>query len=178
MSLKPKKDKIYKVRDPVHGFVKLDAQEMDIVNSPVYQRLRRIRQLSLTEMLYPGANHTRFEHSLGVLQLASEMFDHITADEGNLDRLGIKRKDLERPRKMIRLAALLHDIGHAPFSHAGEGVMPLLPENHLRYKEGKQERYEHEDYSIAAIKWIFRDYIDKNPTCDTLGIKAEDVAAL
>ena len=93
MSLKSKIDKVYKVRDPVHGFVKLDAQEMDIIDSPIYQRLRRIRQLSLTEMVYPGANHTRLEHSLGVVPLASEMFDNVTADEDNLKRLGIIREN-------------------------------------------------------------------------------------
>ena len=72
-------DKKYKVRDPVYGFVKLDAQEMEIVNSPYFQRLRRIKQLSLTDMVYPGANHTRFEHSLGVVQMASDMFDNIVS---------------------------------------------------------------------------------------------------
>ena len=178
MSFKSKIDKIYKVRDPVHGFVKLDAQEMDIIDSPVYQRLRRIRQLSLTEMVYPGANHTRFEHSLGVVQLASEMFDNVTADEDNLKRLGITRDHLKRPRKIIRLAALLHDIGHAPFSHAGEGVMPLLPVKHPRYKKDKFERYKHEDYSIEAVKLLFRDYIENHPCCNMLDIKAEEVAAL
>ena len=170
--------KEYKVRDLIYGFVKLDAQEMDIVNSHYYQRLRRIRQLSLTEMVYPGANHTRFEHSLGVVQMATEMFDNITRQEHSLEKLGIKKEGLKRTRKIIRLAALLHDIGHPPFSHAGEEAAPKLPLDHPHYKAGVKERYDHEDYSIAAIKFVFRDYIDTHHACEALGIKAEDITAL
>ena len=60
-----------KIRDVVYGFVALDEQESQIIDHPVYQRLRRIRQLSLTDMVYPGATHNRFEHSIGVMQMAS-----------------------------------------------------------------------------------------------------------
>lgn len=116
-------DKDYKVRDPIYGFIKLDAQEMDIINSKYYQRLRRIKQLSLTDMVYPGANHTRFEHSLGVVQMASDIFDNIVRQKKNRERLKLEENALARTRKIIRLAALLHDIGHAPFSHAGEEKM-------------------------------------------------------
>ena len=62
----------YEIRDPVYGFIQFDEWERDIINHPVFQRLRRIRQLALTEMVYPGAVHTRFEHSLGVMHLATE----------------------------------------------------------------------------------------------------------
>ena len=60
---------MYEVRDVIYGFVKFDEQERDIINHPAFQRLRRIRQLSLTDMVYSGATHTRFEHSIGVMQL-------------------------------------------------------------------------------------------------------------
>jgi len=176
--IKSKIDKEYKIRDPVYGFVKLDAQEMDIINSSFYQRLRRIRQLSLTEMVYPGANHTRFEHSLGVVQMATEMFDNIAGQKHNREKLGVEWDDLKRTKKIIRLAALLHDIGHAPFSHAGESSMPLLLPKHPKYKMGEVKRYEHEDYSIAAIKLVFRDYIENHRFGEALGIKAEDVTSL
>ena len=178
MSIPSKLGKEYKVRDPIYGFVKLDAQEMEIVNSEYFQRLRRIRQLSLTDMVYPSANHTRFEHSLGVVQMASDMFDNIVSKAANRDRLGLQTGNLARLRKVIRLAALLHDIGHAPFSHAGEDSMPLLPKDHVRYKSDKALRYEHEDYSIAAVKFIFRDYIENHPLVKTEGIKAEEIASL
>lgn len=178
MPIVSKIDKLYKVRDPIYGFVKLDAQEMDIVNSQYFQRLRRIKQLSLTDMVYPGANHTRFEHSLGVVQMASDIFDNIVSKDSNIEKLGIQRDYLKRTRKIIRLAALLHDVGHAPFSHAGEGSMPLLPCEHFRYENNKNNRYEHEDYSIAAIKYIFKDYIQNHRLGEALGIKVEDITAL
>lgn len=65
----------YEIRDPVHGFIRLNQLEWDVINQPVFQRLRRIRQLAWTDMVYPGAMHTRFEHSLGVMHVASRMFD-------------------------------------------------------------------------------------------------------
>lgn len=178
MPITSKLDKEYKVRDPIYGFIKLDAQEMDIVNSKYYQRLRRIKQLSLTDMVYPGANHTRFEHSLGVVQMASDIFDNIIKRDANCKRLDLNREDLMRTRKIIRLAALLHDIGHAPFSHAGEDSMPLLPKTHIRYKDGKNLHYEHEDYSIAAVKFVFKDYIENHRRGEALGIKVDDVTGL
>jgi len=102
-------DKEYKIRDPIYGFVLLDSQEMEIVNSIYFQRLRRIKQLSLTDMIYPGACHTRFEHSLGVIQMASDMFDNIVRNNSNREKLFLKDAAIERTRKIVRMAALLHD---------------------------------------------------------------------
>jgi len=172
--------KTKKIRDVVYGFVVLDEQECAIIDHPVFQRLRRIRQLSLTDMVYPGATHTRFEHSIGVLQMATDMFNCIVAnnkqaleDAYSLDDSGIKNA-----QKIIRLAALLHDIGHAPFSHSGEDLMPLLPTNHRRYVEGANKRYEHEEYSIAIIKDVFKSIIEEHPLNRNYRIKVEDVTAL
>ncbi len=94
------------IRDPVHGFIRLDATDCQLADTKPVQRLRRIHQLALASALYPGATHTRFEHSLGVLHVASAM----------CDRLGI---DGDRKR-LIQQAALLHDVGHGPFSHVSE----------------------------------------------------------
>lgn len=178
MASKSNIDKEYKVRDPIYGFIRLDAQEMAIVNSPHFQRLRRIKQLSLTDMVYPSANHTRFEHSLGVMQMASDMFENIARNPNTLRRLKLQLDAVPRIKKIIRLAALLHDIGHAPFSHSGEDAMPPLPSNHPRYQPNKRKCYTHEDYSIAAIKFLFRDLIEQHSVCENLGIKAEDIVAL
>lgn len=71
------------IRDPVYGFITLNEWEKKIIEHPAFQRLRRIRQLGLTDMLYPGAMHTRFEHSLGVMHLATKMFDAIVGDEND-----------------------------------------------------------------------------------------------
>ncbi len=167
--------KYKKIRDIVYGFVTLDEQECAIIDHPAFQRLRRIKQLSLTDMVYPGANHTRFEHSIGVMQMASDMFDSIITKKQNLlsDELSLDTSSIQVYRKIIRLAALLHDVGHAPFSHSGEDLMPLLPKGHIGYVEGQEKRYEHEDYSIEIIKTVFKNIIEQHPI-----IKVEDVTAL
>jgi len=164
--------KIKKIRDVVYGFVFLDEQECAIIDHPVFQRLRRIKQLSLTDMVYPGATHTRFEHSIGVMQMASDMYDSIISKKPakeilaslSLDEAGIKKY-----RKIVRLAALLHDIGHAPFSHAGEDLMPPLPTGHKRYK--------HEDYSIEIIKTIFKELIECHES-NSYSVTVDEVTAL
>lgn len=116
----------HSVRIPVHGFVPITEWERDIVNHPVFQRLRRIRQLAFTEHLYPGASHSRFEHSLGVMHVATMLYDTLAEKYQHLltDRLGYDPQ-ASRARTLVRLAALLHDVGHAPLSHSTESLMPL-----------------------------------------------------
>ena len=69
--------RIFEIRCPVHGFIPFDEWERDIINHPAFQRLRRIRQLAWTDQVYPGAMHTRFEHSLGVMHIATQLFDTV-----------------------------------------------------------------------------------------------------
>lgn len=97
------------VKDPIHGYILLDELALGLIDTPEVQRLRRIRQLGLSNFVYPGANHTRFEHSLGTLHLADQL----------LDQLGIAGKE----RDEVQAAALLHDIGHGPFSHSTEELL-------------------------------------------------------
>ncbi|MGB3924865.1 MAG: HD domain-containing protein [Caldicoprobacterales bacterium] len=151
--------KYYYIRDPIHGFIELTEWEMVIINRPEFQRLRRIKQLSLSEMVYPATTHTRFEHSLGVMHVATQMFDNIVQRNKKFLQQELNYDDtaLERQRILIRFASLLHDIGHAPFSHAGEELMPYKSGSNAG--EGKQ-RYKHEDYSIAIIDNNFKEYID------------------
>lgn len=126
------------IRDPVHVFIKLDPHERETVNSRPFQRLRYIRQLASAYLIYPGAAHSRFEHSLGVMELAGRIFDVITSPENLLDPVPERFPQLNNPeeksywRKVLRLAALCHDLGHLPFSHAAE--KELLPPgwNHER----------------------------------------------
>lgn len=95
------------IRDPVHDYIELDELALSLIDTPQMQRLRRIRQLGFSNLVYPGANHTRFEHSLGVYHLAGYL---------------VKQVD-EHLQKELLAAALLHDIGHGPFSHATEGLI-------------------------------------------------------
>ena len=122
---------IHEIRDPIHVFIKLDSQERQVLDSQPVQRLRHINQLALTYLLYPGATHKRFEHSLGVMELASRIFDVVTHPEhlsDNIRDLFPQINDLDKCkywRRVLRMAALCHDIGHLPFSHASEDE--LLP---------------------------------------------------
>ncbi len=101
------------IKDPVHGYVYINRTEKDVVDSFPVQRLHRLRQLAGAEYVYPGANHTRFEHSIGTMYLAQKLTEnpnlsqHLAEDEA----------------QMIRLAALLHDVGHGPFSHVFEHLL-------------------------------------------------------
>ena len=97
------------ISDPVHGYVKLDDLALDLVDTPQMQRLRWIKQLGLANLVYPGANHTRFEHSLGAFHLASRLAHHL-----ELDR---------EEQQELRAAVLLHDVGHGPLSHVTESVL-------------------------------------------------------
>jgi len=97
------------IKDPVHGYVEVEEFALALLDSPVLQRLRYIKQLGFSYLVYPGANHTRFEHSLGTMFLAD---------------VACRRFGLSDPeRTLVVAAALLHDIGHGPFSHASEPLM-------------------------------------------------------
>ena len=84
--------KVYEIRCPVHGFIPINDWEREIINQPAFQRLRRIRQLAWTDMLYPGAMHTRFEHSLGVMHVATRLYDAIAVRSGDLAALPLLKR--------------------------------------------------------------------------------------
>lgn len=106
------REKYLNIIDPIHDFIQVYDHELPIVSHSIFQRLRRIRQLSSAHLIYPGAHHTRFEHSLGVMHIAGQV-GHILHDKEIL-----KLDDI----KMLRLAGLLHDVGHGPFSHIFEEI--------------------------------------------------------
>jgi HD superfamily phosphohydrolase len=105
------------IRDPVHGYVRLEGLALELADTPQMQRLRWIKQLGLANLVYPGANHTRFEHSLGAYHMAALLTRH----------LGLEDED----RLTVCAAALLHDVGHGPLSHATEAALaPFLRTDH------------------------------------------------
>ena len=124
---------MHEIRDPIHVFIRLDSDERKVLDSHPFQRLRHIHQLAMTSLVYPGATHKRFEHSLGVMELASRVFDVVTNPDNVTDEIRnlltpLKHNNIDRLRywrRVLRLAALCHDIGHLPFSHAAE--QELLP---------------------------------------------------
>ena len=107
------------IRDSVYGDISLSNFEVRIMDMPQFQRLRRIKQLGLISLIYPGATHTRFEHSIGTMNLGSKLSEE----------LGLNSDDIE----LIRASALLHDIGHGPFSHVSEGVLSVPHEELTKY---------------------------------------------
>ncbi len=102
------------IADPIHKYIRFSQVEKDVIDSPAFQRLRRIRQLAGAHLVYPSAQHSRFEHSLGAMHIAG------LAGESLLDKGYIDHAEIVQD---LRLAALLHDIGHGPFSHLFEEVL-------------------------------------------------------
>ncbi len=119
---------VHEIRDPIHVFIRFDDDERRVIDSRPFQRLRHIHQLAMTYLVYPGASHKRFEHSLGVMELAGKVYD-VVMNRGlpkNLEEyVKGKGQDFTYWRSVLRMAALCHDLGHLPFSHAAE--THLLP---------------------------------------------------
>lgn len=113
------------IQDAVHGYIKLNSEEKAVIDTPQMQRLRKIQQLGLSSLVYPSASHSRFEHSLGVMELS--------------DRFAENLKLSDHKKQEIRMAALLHDSGHGPFSHVSERV-------------AEKQGYSHEDFSCRKIE--------------------------
>ena len=99
------------IRDPLYGFISLSKIETNVIDSDIFKRLQHIKQLSHTYLVYPSATHTRFEHSLGTMHISDLM----------IKKLNIRKNNQQK----IRLACLLHDVGHGPFSHLFENILKV-----------------------------------------------------
>ncbi|SCX35014.1 HD domain-containing protein [Agrobacterium rosae] len=134
-----------RVRDPIHGLIifekhnQIDQLAWSLIDTPEFQRLRRIRQLGMSEYVFPSATHTRFAHSIGVYHNARRLMEVVKQEEG--------KAYLPERAEEILIAALLHDVGHGPFSHTFEGSREALAE---RYKLGPIEK--HEKFSANIIR--------------------------
>ncbi len=132
------------IRDPVHGSIPINDSEIQIIEHPFFQRLRNIKQLGFSEYVFPGATHTRYLHSIGVMNVATLVFNSLFKDQNS--------KEIQRLKESLRLGCLLHDIGHAPLSHSTESVMPMVSSLKLPNQFVDRERQAtHEDYTIKSI---------------------------
>lgn len=135
------------IRDPIHGSIPLDDWAIPLVDSAVMQRLRRVQQLGTAHLVYPGAHHKRFEHSLGAHHLAGRLAAGVGLDHTET--------------KTVRAAALLHDVGHGPFSHAFEELV-------------RETGHRHEETSQDLIRWgplgdlLRQGGIDPGPVADAV----------
>ncbi len=160
----------YEIRDPIHRTIVIDEMERQVVDHPWIQRLRHIKQLGFVSLVYPGAVHDRFQHSLGVMHLAAERFRRLLRNQPEAFA-GFAQTDLEYAYRLARFSGLLHDAGHAPFSHTAEAFLPgveavVLPADW--YREGGQpagRQATHEDLSLAVIHGLVGQ-----------GVLAEDLA--
>lgn len=153
-----------RIFDSVHGLISFEGEYEDlgkILDTPAFQRLRRVRQLGFADLVYPGATHTRFAHSVGVFKNARDMLAIAHR------YLGEEGYEKERARVAL-LAALLHDIGHGPFSHVFEEATRNIDSNALKHEEWSA-RIIHEDRTLNGVlkeigkKWCIED-IDKKVT--------------
>jgi HD superfamily phosphohydrolase len=113
---------VKRIFDPVHHFIELSTGEAQLLDLPVMQRLRRLRQLGLAYLAFPSAEHSRFSHALGALAMGTRAFDEIVR-HGRSSFGG--EADIAYQRRLVRAALLLHDVGHGPFSHACEHVLGI-----------------------------------------------------
>ncbi|MCX8197235.1 MAG: HD domain-containing protein [Candidatus Micrarchaeota archaeon] len=135
-------DWMIKIRDPLHGSVAISELEERILDCPQMQRLRGIRQLAAAYLVYPGANHTRFEHSIGTMALADKICRELRLEK--------------EETQMVRVAALLHDIGHVCFSHEGESILAPYIGDHEKIgrkmiQEGQIKDIISEQYCVKKI---------------------------
>ena len=132
----------YRVRDPIHGLIELSEDEVKLINTKAFQRLRRIRQLAMAFLVYPGALHTRFDHSIGVMHIVGRICSRLKELGSN----GVNDRDV----KLMRFAALIHDIGHGPFSHVSEDLL----EKYARDQSGIGATREkiHEQITVDIIE--------------------------
>lgn len=135
------------IRDPLHGSMYFSDSEVSILDTLEFQRLRSIKQLGFSEFSFPGATHNRYLHSLGVCHVAGAIFDSIF-------RAYPFKKTTKKSqfRQIVRLAALLHDLGHGPLSHTTEQVMPKLSDLKLSLNDSTTDRQaNHEDYTLKFL---------------------------
>lgn len=216
-----------RIRENIHGTIDISSLEDQVIAHPFVQRLRRIKQLAFLQYVFPGASHSRFEHSLGVMHLAGVAWRKLADNQRALARNASRYSNFEAleqntsalhgrlnptfniveevfddpyPLQALRLAALLHDLGHSPYSHSGEGFMPTwaqvkaychsYPKYIADYIKSTADAFErrgrditkfrirHEVYTLIMLDQVLNDiYRDPNLTLP-LKVHPQDVASI
>ena len=135
------------IRDPIHGMVKLEWYQKYLIDQPFFQRLRGISQLGFTYLIYPGAIHTRFEHSIGVSHLAEKVFTVLKDFDPMLDEYDIRLNNSDLIH--VKIASLLHDIGHLPMSHSSEIIFSRLNTEKAKIDKIRKEIIGTENHNTA-----------------------------
>ncbi|MEK7452171.1 MAG: HD domain-containing protein, partial [Patescibacteria group bacterium] len=165
----------FELRDPIHKRITFNAFEKSVIDHPFFQRLRFIGQLGfLQSYVYPGGVHNRFEHCLGAMHVAGRLFGRFVTSS-RIPRERLEKEEIQALGQIVRMAGMLHDIGHGPFSHASEIAFPNFNELPLDWSWWKHKpekrRAVHEDYSVLLIQTLAdEDVLDRD--------FAQDVASL
>ncbi|PIN83126.1 phosphodiesterase, partial [Candidatus Micrarchaeota archaeon CG11_big_fil_rev_8_21_14_0_20_47_5] len=146
------------IRDPIHGDIEISQTERRLLDTGEMQRLRRVKQLAMAYLVYPGANHTRFEHSIGTMELAGKICASCEIENEKTEQL--------------RIAALLHDVGHVCFSHEGEFATKMALGTHEEI--GRKKMLEGEIADILNENWGARKISELSASQDFGGIISSD----
>jgi uncharacterized protein len=168
-------------KDSLHGSISVSELENNIIDHPLFQRLRRIKQTAFLSAVFPCANHTRFEHSLGTMHMAKKAWDKIKENQSRILNSSQKKEqpselkatttllksDTDYLYTVLRLTALLHDVGHPPLSHTGEHLLQTkekflqydhkIPKYLRKYLESPSGKISHEVYSVLLCAKIIED---------------------
>ncbi len=152
----------YELRDPIHKRIPFSEEERLVIDHPFVQRLRFISQLGFVlSYVYPGGIHNRFTHALGAMHVAGRLFSRFISSSPVFEER-LTSAEIEFLHTRVRLAGLLHDLGHGPFSHASEVVFPqldTLPLNWSWWKTKLMRQAKHEDYSVLLIQTLAHEQV-------------------
>lgn len=162
------------IRDPIHGSIEITPAERLVIDSRYYQRLRHIKQLGFSDLAFPGATHSRYSHGIGAMSVASRLFDALYRDSA------LAAPDKARLRQTLRLAVLLHDLGHPPLSHTSERILPPRASLGLpawTHGPDTEAQASHEDMTLLLVLQSGLADVIRTAFAE-LGIEPEHVAGL
>ncbi|PIE18020.1 MAG: phosphohydrolase [Proteobacteria bacterium] len=162
---------VIELRDPLWGPIPVNRGELAVIDMPIFQRLRGIKQLGFAELTFPGAVHHRYLHSIGAMHIGGKLVSHV------LGKTALSETERRRLTQLVRLAALLHDIGHPPLSHAAESLLPDREALTIMGRALGEGRATHEDMTLKLVADSDLTEVIDARFAD-VGIRAAHVAAI